>query len=163
MKWSGAINIVSFRSAWASFHFAALLILGIAAYSWLGFTGAVLAIVLALMYSPLSFYATATDGTLAGFYGWGNPLRYLMPLIVVGAMGLTAVDWRPPRLLSGRLMALGGLWAIGGWLAQESLTTTVSAAALLLILLWLTGTVDAQRILAITCRMLAGFSCIAAP
>jgi hypothetical protein len=51
----------------ATFHFATLLAIAVAAYLWLGLASAVAVVVLAVTYSPLAFYGTLPDGTLAGF------------------------------------------------------------------------------------------------
>jgi hypothetical protein len=83
MAKSRRFDIVSFRSAFAVFNFVALLVVGIAAYWWLGIVGAVGVVLLAETYSSIAFYYTPSDGTFAGFYGWSNPVRYLAPVIIV--------------------------------------------------------------------------------
>jgi hypothetical protein len=164
MRHSAGFTIVSFRTAWAVFHFTTLLAIAVAAYLWLGLGPAGAVVVLAVTYSPLAFYGTAPDGTLSGFYGWGSGLRYLAPILIVPALVRAAAvgpDRRP--LASVWVVLLGVLWGAASWVSQENLSSTAIAAALLLSLLCFTRTVPPSRAIRIARDLLAGFAIAAAP
>src|SRR5262249_30996583 len=78
-------DIVGFRESFAAIQFVTLAAWSMVAYAWMGLAGAVAALLLAVAYSPLAFFSTTADGTLAGFYGWANASRYFAALVVVVA------------------------------------------------------------------------------
>lgn len=159
MKRARGFDIVSFRTAFASFQFVTLLIVAIAAYAWLGLASASAVVVLAVIYSPLAFYGTASDGTLSGFYGWGNGFRTITPIVVVPMLVQAAgVDPARPPLASPWVVLLGGVWGVGSWMAQENLSSTAIAAGLLLSLLCLTQTIAIGRGVRIARDLLIGFA-----
>ena len=159
MKLQKHFDVVSFRAGWAAFHLTAVLVVGMAANLWLGFLPALFVIVVGLAYSPLSFYYTLADGTFAGFYGWANPLRYVAPLVIAPTLAriLTRESTRTPLIL------LGVVWGLGAWMAQENLTSTVSAVGLLFLILWITGTVTLKPLIRATCYLVVGFGCVVLP
>lgn len=164
MRRAPGFDIVSFRTAWAVFHFATLLAVAIAAYLWLGLGSAAAVIVLAAFYSPLAFYGTAPDGTLAGFYGWGSGLRYLAPILIVPSLVRAAgVDPHAPPLASRWVVLFGVLWGAASWVSQENLSSTAIAAGLLLSLLCFTRTIPVPRAVRIGRDLLAGLAIAAAP
>jgi hypothetical protein len=159
MKRLGGFNLASFRTAWVTQHFLAVLVVGTVAYWWLGFLPAVAVIFLATLYSPLAFFYTLVDGTLAGFFGWANPLRYCAPLVVVPALAAAAIgDSR-----AWTVVLLGGVLGLGTWLAQENLTTTATSALLLMTLLWLTRTIPLSRGAWLLRNLAVGFGCVVIP
>jgi hypothetical protein len=164
MRLADSFDIVSFRTAWAAVEFVTMVAWGLAAYWWLGLVGAVAGMLLAMTYSPLSFFYTLPDGTLAGYYGWANPLRYFPTLVAVVGFGFLATD----QAMSRRSQAigaavLGGLWAAGAWLAQENLSASAAGAILLATLLCLTATVPVWRVLRLVWYIVVGFACVATP
>ena len=164
MRHSDGFDIVSFRTAWAAYHFTALLAVAVAAYVWLGLASAVAVLLLAVTYSPLAFYGTAPDGTLTGFYGWANGLRYIAPLVIVPTLVRAAgVDPGAPPLASRWVILLGIVWGTASWVSQENLSSTAMAGGLLLSLLCFTRTVAVPRALRIGRDLLAGFAIAAAP
>jgi hypothetical protein len=162
MTLSDQFDIVSFRTSFAVFDLAALLILGIAACWWLGMLPAVAVVLLAFTYSPMAFYYTISDGTFAGFYGWANPLRYLAPLLVVPSLARVAC-WSTRARDAPWLVLLGIVWGIGAWIAQENLSMTVVAGGLLLTLLWLTRAISLRRAIRSLCYLVIGFGFVAIP
>jgi len=159
MKRLGGFNLVSFRVAWLTQHFLAMFIVGTVAYWWLGFLPAVAVMFLASLYSPLAFFYTLVNGTMAGFFGWANPLRYIAPLVVVPILGAVALG------NSGKwaVVLAGGAWSLGAWMAQENLTTTAASTALFLTLLCLTQTVSLSRIAWLLGYLAAGFAGMTIP
>ena len=164
MRHSDGFNIVSFRTAWAAFHFATLLAIAVAAYAWLGFASATAVVVIALVYSPLAFYGTAPDGTFAGYYGWASGLRSIAPIIIVPTLVRAAgVDPDGPPLASRWVVLLGIFWGTASWVSQENLSSTAIASGLLLSLLCFTRTIAVPRALRIARDLAAGFAIAAAP
>jgi hypothetical protein len=162
MARSPRFDIVSFRSAFAAFNFAALLVVGVAAYWWLGIVGAVAVVLLAETYSSIAFYYSMSDGTFAGFYGWANPVRYLAPLIVVPA--IAKLSSNANRRVDALLLVLLGVgWGAGAWLAQENLSATAVAGVMVLCLLWLTHTVSLSQACRALAWLAAGLALVVAP
>jgi hypothetical protein len=155
MRESGRFDLAAFRTAWAAINFAALTVVALVASWWLAPAPAVAVVLLAVTYSPLSFYGTQPDGALSGFFGWANALRYLAPLVVV------------PTLLRacGRrwVVLLGMIWGLGAWIAQENLSSTGLSAGLLLLLLGLTRTVSVGAALRSARDLALGFCVVAVP
>ena len=159
MKHARGFDIVSFRTAFASFQFMTLLVVAIAAYAWLGFASASAVVILAVIYSPLAFYGTAPDGTLFGFYGWGNGFRTIAPVVVVPMLVHAAgVDPARPPLATLWVVLLGGVWGVASWMSQENLSSTAIAAGLLLSLLCLTRTISIGRAGRIARGLVIGFA-----
>ena len=154
-------DLVSFRTACAVLNFVVLVAAGLAAYRWMGFTAAVLVVILARIYSPFAFFFAVDDGTFAGVYGWAFAGRYLVALLVVPAVARACVlaegDWR-----WWPLTVWGAVLGVGAWIAQENLSTAVVAGGLVLAILWLTRTVRLARVARIILALAAGFSCVAA-
>lgn len=159
MNLLGGFDLVSFRMAWVTQHFLAVLVVGTIAYWWLGLLPAVAVMFLASLYSPLAFFYTLVDGTLTGFFGWANPLRYVAPLVVVPALAAAATG----HTRAWVIVLLGGVWGLGAWLAQENLTTTAGSAVLLMTLVWLTRTVSLSRVAWFLRNLAVGFACVAIP
>jgi hypothetical protein len=159
MKSLGSFDLVSFRTAWAIQQFMATLAVGVAACWWLGFLPAIAVVLLSFTYSPVAFFQTAQDGTWFGLYGWSNACRYLAPLLVVPMLAESAT--RATKSLP--IIVIGAVWAVGAFLAQESLTTTGTAIVLLLALLWLTRTIALSRAVWLLRDLAIGFVCVLAP
>jgi hypothetical protein len=158
MRSAGSFDLIAFRSAWLAQHFMAVLAVGLVAWWFLGTLPAFAVIVLALAYSPLQFFYTLDNGTMSGFFGWANALRYGAPLLVIPAIA----GCGPSKRETPAIVLLGAVWGVGAWLAQDSLTTTATAAILLLAVLVLTETLALRPALAILRNLTIGFACAAA-
>jgi len=159
MKATRHFDLVGFRTGWATLNLLAFLVMASAAYWFTSLGRAFLVVLLAVVFSPFIFFTTQPDGTLVGFYGWANALRYIAPLVVVPALARLAPD--ESRRVS--VVVVGALWGVGAWLAQENLTTTAVAAGLLLVLCCLTTTVSVDRALRVTGYLIVGFVSAVAP
>lgn len=159
MKIAGPFDVLSSRIAWAAQNFAALLIFSTAAALWLKPLPAAAVLVLAVAYSPFGFFYTLVDGTLVGFFGWANALRYIAPVLVVPMLGRAAMS----ESKRATVLLLGVTWGAGAFLAQENLTTTFTGAVLLLTLLWLQRSLTASRVFSLLRDLLIGFACVAIP
>ena len=159
MKATRHFDLVGFRTGWATLNLLAFLALASAAFWYTGLARALFVMLMAIVFSPLAAFSTQPDGTLAGFYGWANALRYIAPVVLVPAVARLAPD--ASRRVS--VAVVGALWALGAWLAQENLTTTAAATGLVLVLLCLTRTVSPDRVLRVAGYLVVGFACGVAP
>jgi hypothetical protein len=155
MRQAGRFDLAAFRTAWAAINFAAFTAVALVAAWWLAPAQAVAVVLLAVTYSPLAFYGTQPDGTISGFFGWANALRYLAPLVIVTTL-LRACGRR-------WVVLLGVIWGLGSWIAQENLSSTGLAAALVLLLLALTRTVSIGAALRSALDLALGFGLVAVP
>jgi hypothetical protein len=165
MQALGHFDIPAFRSAWAVFDLIGLFIVAGVAYYWIGIIGVLAVVPLALAYSPFGFYGTYPDGTFGGYYGWANPLRYAGAIVVVPALAsLVSDDARSRRHpLALAAVALGSVWGLSAWFAQENLSATVVAGGLVLVLLWLTRSATGSQTLRVVRDVAIGFLCVATP
>jgi hypothetical protein len=155
MRQSPRFDLAAFRTAWAVMHFTAFIIVALVASWWLPTIPSAAVLLLAVAYSPLAFYGTRADGTLSGFFGWANALRYLAPLVVVPSL-LRVAGTR-------RVVILGMAWGIGSWIAQENLSSTALSAGLLLLLLGLTRTISPGAVFRSARDLVLGFGLVAVP
>jgi hypothetical protein len=150
MKHWNQFDVVGFRKAGAAIHllatFIVLLIIFLVIPAW----GVPVAIVLALCYSPLRLFIWQADGTLGGYHGWGNALRYMGVLVV--AAGL------PPAInRASAIFSLGFMWGAFSWMSQENLSSVVAAVTLFLSLMWLSQTYGGRITIRAGLALAAGF------
>jgi len=155
MKLAGRFDVVGFREATACLHLATMLGFCLVAFSLLDIWSGLAVLLLGLAYSPLIFFLWAPDGTLYGFYGWGNGCRYLGVLIVIAGLARLAHSERPHRWVWPSFV-LGLIWGLFSWLSQENLSSTALGAGLLMTLLWLTDTTKPRTIVHISLSLLCG-------
>ena len=105
------------------------------------------------------------DGVFGGYYGWANALRYAGPIVVVPALAsLVSVDaGSGRRSFAPPAIALGAVWGLSAWFAQENLSATVVAGGLVLVVLWLTRSATGAQTLRVIGNVALGFVCVAAP
>jgi hypothetical protein len=163
MKTLRRFDIPAFRTGWAAFNFVAMLTFASVAYWWTGVLGTIAVVVLGVAYSPLAFYYTLADGTFGGFYGWANPLRYIGAIVVVPCLAQMPVSRRAavPRRDTASGVALGSIWAVTAFFAQENLSSVLVAGGLILVLLWLTRTASGWNIVRLIRNVALGFSAVA--
>jgi hypothetical protein len=151
MQWSGHFDLVSYREACAVLHL--LTALGICLTAALFLEGWMLVPVflLALAYSPLGFFYWEPNGSLQGFYGWANGLRYLGAAFFLAGLPVVV------RARAAAPVALGAALGLFCFLSQENLSTAMSAAILLIALLWLTGTESLAALVRSAALSIAGF------
>jgi hypothetical protein len=157
MKLTGQFTIVGFRNANASIHFLSVLIFAVFVFQLLKAWEAVLVVLLAMTYSPFRLLTFVNNASaLGGFYGWTNEFRYLGVLLVAGTLPVLLRRWKRP--VSFAALFLGAVWGLFSWLAQENLAGGMGAVALLLLLLWLTGTSPARPIRQVAANLAAGWA-----
>jgi hypothetical protein len=157
MKWSGHFDLLSYREAGALLHLLTAFGICLTAALFLDGWMLVPVLLLALAYSPLGFFYYQPNGTLEGFYGWANGLRYLGATLFLGGLP-TVLRARPAAALP-----LGASLGLFCFMSQENLSTAVNAAALLLVLLRLTGTESAATIGRGIARAIGGFAAVWVP
>ncbi len=157
-----AFSVVGFRQAWALFQWSGASLFFVALFLALGYArGLAAALLSALIYPALQQMGFNTI-SYAGFFGWSNPLRYAGAITLV--ILLPAVVRRCPakRGLAGAA-ALGLVFGATSYIAQENLIGGLAGAAVLAILLLLSGTSSARAVLTSLAAAAAGFAIIWAP
>jgi hypothetical protein len=150
MKGSGHFDLISYREAGAILHLLTAFGILLTAALWLEGWMLVPLFLLALAYSPLGFFYWEPNGALEGFYGWGNGLRYLGAALFLGGLPVVV------RARSSAAVPLGAALGLFCFMSQENLSTAVSGAALLLALLWLTGTYTLRGLMVTVARAAGG-------
>src|SRR5579862_6685466 len=101
--------------------------------------GLAAALLSALVYYPvLQQTAFRADATFDGYWGWANPLRYVGVVAVV--LLLPAVVRRSPSWRGAAAgAAIGALWGVTSYFAQENLFAGAAGAVLVGALLMASG------------------------
>ena len=157
MKWSGRFDLLSYRAAGAWLHLLTAFGICAAAVYLLDGWMLVPVLLLALAYSPLGFFGYQENGSLEGFYGWANGLRYMGCMIALG--GLPAAVRRG----GAAQWALGAVFGLFCFLSQENLGTAATGGAMLVALLWLTGTASIRSLAWCLGRAACGFIAVWIP
>jgi hypothetical protein len=151
-------SVVGFRESWAMFEWVGASVLFVVFFLALGyFRGLAATLMAALIYPALHLMEFAPGGAYTGYYGWANPLRY------VGAMSLLlllpAAIRRAPawRGLLGAV-ALGLLWGLLSYVAQENLLAGAVGAVVLAALLVFSGSASVRAALSSLLAVLVGFA-----
>ena len=155
-------TVVGFREANLAIHLTTTIAVGLLAWWLIDAASAMLILVIAVAYSPISFFGPLPDATFRGSYGWGNGFRYLGALLVVPALGLVASRARGV-LPSWQVVLLGALWGAFAWVSQENLTSTLTSGGLVLLVLGFTRTTPWPALAGVAAGLVAGFACIWLP
>jgi hypothetical protein len=162
MKQSSHFDIVSFREGFAALHLiTALSICAFAAWT-LGLRGMIVAVAIGVYWSPLGFFRFGTDGSLEGFWGWANSMRYLGALVVAPTAVSISFNQRG-RAVTAHTLLLGMFWGVTAWMAQENLSTTFISTTLVLALVWATDSSPARTIVRVAAGLLIGFVIVWTP
>jgi hypothetical protein len=155
MKLRGKFTLVGFREAQGVIFFIAFALYGALALSYLGPSFGSLALILSLSVSP---FHLAYWNDLGGFasWGWPNPLRYLGALFLVLAVASILMRRASSGRLDGLVLATGWSWGLFTWISPENLMIGAVGSALLVSLLWATGTVELRRSLRVAWNVLLG-------
>jgi hypothetical protein len=121
------------------------------------FRGLIASLMAALIYPALHLMEFAPGGAYTGYYGWADPLRYVGALSLL--LLLPAAIRRAPALrgLLGAL-ALGLLWGLLSYVAQENLLAGGVGAVVLAALLVFSGSASARSALSSLLAVVVGFA-----
>jgi len=157
MRHVTSFSIVGFRQAWALYQWAGASVLFAVFFLAFGYArGLAISLLSALVYPALHEVAFQPGGSFDGFFAWTNPLRYAGMIALVAL--LPAVIRRCPSWPGiGAGAALGALWGVASYLAQENLIAGAIGALVVGSLLLLSGTSSWPAVRAALTAALAGF------
>jgi hypothetical protein len=122
----------------------------------------VICVVSAVLFPCLQLISFDSAGSVSGFWGWANALRYV-GVFAVAMLFPAAAATRTRRNALASGLALGLLWGFTCFMAQENLIGGVMALASLSVLLVATRTVAARRLADALLGIAVGFAAIAVP
>ena len=158
MRHVTSFSLVGFQQAWALYQWAGASVLFAVFFLAFGYArGLAISLLSALVYPALHEYAFQPGGLFIGFIGWTNPLRYAGMIALVTL--LPAVIRRCPSWRGiGAGTALGALWGVASYLAQENLIAGTLGALAVGSLLLLSGTSSWPAVRAALLAALSGFA-----
>ncbi len=139
MRHVTSFSVVGFREAWALFVWAGVSVLFAVFFLAFGYTrGLAVSLLSALVYPALHTVAFEPGGSFDGYFGWADPLRYIGVIALV--LLLPAVVRRSPSWGGAAAgAAIGALWGLTSYLAQENLAGGVIGALAVGVLLLFSG------------------------
>ena len=157
MRHVTSFSMVGFREAWALFTWVGASILFAVFFLAFGYArGLAVSLLSALVYPALHQIAFRAGGTFDGYWGWANPLRYAGMIALV--LLLPAVVRRSPSWRGAAAgAAIGVLWGVTSYLAQENLIAGAIGALVIGALLMLSGTSSWRAVRAALAATLGGF------
>jgi hypothetical protein len=163
MRHVTSFSVVGFREAWALFVWAGVSILFAVYFLAFGYArGLAVSLLSALVYPALHRVAFEPGGSFDGYFGWANPLRYIGVIALV--LLLPAVVRRSPsRRAAAAGVAIGALWGLTSYLAQENLAGGVIGMLAVGVLLLLSGSASWRTVRTALVAVLAGFLLIWTP
>lgn len=163
MRHVTSFSVVGFRQAWALFQWAGASILFAVFFLAFGYIrGLAASLLTAVVYPALHQVAFQPGGTFDGFWAWANPLRYVgvvALLILLPAVIRRSPSWR--GIAAGA--AVGALWGVMSYMAQENLAAGAAGALVVGGLLLFSGTFSWRAVRAALLAVLAGFLLIWLP
>jgi hypothetical protein len=163
MRHIGTFSVVGFRESWAIFEWVGATILFVVFFLAFGYLRGLAATLLSvLIYPALQEVGFLPRGSYGGFFGWSDPLRYVGAIALI--LLLPAIIRRCParRGLAGAA-ALGLLFGVMSYLAQENLVAGVVGAAVVSALLLLSATSSFRAVVTALLAVLAGFLIVWVP
>jgi hypothetical protein len=160
-----SFSVVGFREAWALQVWVGASILFVLFFLAFGYVrGLAVSLLSALVYpalhmmafQPSNPYAGYSGGVYDGYFGWANPLRYVGMLAVI--LLLPAVIKRCPSWRGAAAgAAIGALWGLMSYVAQENLAGGVVGALAVGVVLLFTGSATWRAVRTALVAVLAGF------
>jgi hypothetical protein len=158
-----SFSMVGFREAWALQVWAGASVLFAVFFLALGFArGLAVSLLSALVYPALIVVAFQPSGSYGGYLGWASPLRYAGVIAVV--LLLPAAVRRCPSWRGAAAgTAIGALWGLMSYLAQENLAGGVVGALAVGVLLLFSGSSSWRAVRTALLAALVGFLLIWTP
>jgi hypothetical protein len=163
MRHVTSFSVVGFREAWALLVWAGASLLLAVFFLAFGYArGLAVSVLSALVYPALHQVAFQPGGSFDGYFGWASPLRYAGVVALV--LLLPAVAGRcPARPGAVAATALGALWGLTSYLAQENLAGGAAGALAVGGLLLFSDSASWPAVRTALVAVLAGFLVIWAP
>jgi hypothetical protein len=163
MRDAATFSVAGFREAWAVFQWAGASILFCVFFAAFGYARGLGASLLAvLIYPSLQQVAFHPGSGFTGLWAWANPLRYVGAvalILLLPSVILRIPPWR--RIAAG--VALGALWGLMAYMAQENLAAGAVGALVVAMLLLCSGTAPRRATGTALLAVLAGFAVIWVP
>ena len=158
-----SFSVVGFRQAWALEVWAGASVLFAVFFLAFGYArGLAVSLLGALCYPALSMVGFHPGGSFDGYFGWASPLRYAGVIALV--LLLPAVIRRCPSWTGAAAgAAIGALWGLMSYMAQENLAGGAVGAVAVGALLLFSGSASWRAVRAALIAVLAGFLLIWAP
>jgi hypothetical protein len=159
----GPVSVDGFRETSLLLHWiAATLFLGALFLRVRPLIAGVTALAAITVFPTLQSFAVTAGGSIDGFWGWTNTLRYAGVFLL--AMAFPALVARagaaPARV---RSVALGAAWGILALVAQENLIGGALVLGVLSVLLVVTHTYGRPAVVTVLGGIAAGFALVAVP
>lgn len=158
-----SFSVVGFRQAWALEVWAGVSVLFAVFFLAFGYLrGLAVSLLCALVYPALGMVGFQPGGSYAGYLGWASPLRYAGMIALV--LLLPAVIRRCPGWSGAAAAgALGALWGLMSYIAQENLAGGAVGALAVAALLLLSGSASWPAVRTALAMVLAGAALTWAP
>ena len=163
MRHVTSFSVVGFRAAWALLVWAGVTVLFAVFFLAFGYArGLAVSLLSALVYPALHQVAFQPGGSFDGYFGWASPLRYVGVIALV--LLLPAVVRRCPSWRGAAAgTAIGSLWGMTSYLAQENLAGGVIGTLAVAGLLLFSGSASWPAVRTALGAVLAGFLVIWTP
>jgi hypothetical protein len=158
MKYVGGMSVVGFRESFALFHWVGASLVFVALFLrlryWLALATSLAA---TLVYPTLQLFGFPLGGgPYTGFWGWGDILRYAGSISVLMLFEPT-IRRCPARRGIAASVALGVLWGLSAYVAQENLIAGGLGLFALSALLLLSNSARARAVVVALASVAIGF------
>jgi hypothetical protein len=158
-----SFSVVGFREAWALLVWAGASVLLAVFFLAFGYArGLAVSLLSALVYPGLRMVAFQPGGSYDGYLGWASPLRYagvIALVLLLPAAVRRCPSWRGAAAGA----AIGVLWGLMSYLAQENLAGGAVGALVVGVLLLFSGSSSWRAVRTALVATLAGFLLIWTP
>ncbi len=163
MRHVTSFSVVGFREAWALLVWVGVSVLFVVFFLTFGYArGLAVSVLSGIVYPALHLLAFQPGGSYTGYFGWASPLRYV-GLIALVLLLPAAVRRSPSWRGAATGAAIGALWGLTSYLAQENLAGgavgTLAAGGVLLF----SGSAPWRAVRTAFIAVLAGFLVIWTP
>jgi hypothetical protein len=158
-----SFSVLGFRQAWSLEVWAGVSVLFAVFFLAFGYIrGLAVSLLGALFYPALSMVGFHAGGSFDGYFGWASPLRYAGVITLV--LLLPAVIRRCPSWRGAAAgTAIGALWGLMSYMAQENLAGGAVGALVIGVLLLFSGSASWRAVRTALVAVLAGFLLIWTP
>ena len=158
-----SFSVVGFRQAWALLVWAGVFALFAVFFLAFGYVrGLAVSLLSALVYPAFHLLAFQPGGSFDGYFGWYSPLRYvglIALVLLLPAVVRSSPSWR--GVAAGT--AIGALWGLTSYLAQENLAGGAVGAVVVGVLLLFSRSASWRAVRTALLAVLAGFLLIWTP